>query len=74
MEIKIADQGQGIASKDLPHIFDRFYRADSSRSSSGYGLGLSIAKHIVASHHGTISATSKPGRGSTFTILLPLHS
>ena len=74
VEIKIADQGQGIASKDLPHIFDRFYRADSSRSSSGYGLGLSIAKHIVASHHGTISATSKPGRGSTFTILLPLHS
>jgi len=74
VEIKIADRGQGIASKDLPHIFDRFYRADSSRSSSGYGLGLSIAKHIVASHRGTISATSKPGHGTLMTIQLPFSN
>lgn len=70
VEIKVADEGQGIAAKDLPHIFDRFYRADSSRSSSGYGLGLSIAKQIVTSHHGTISATSKVGAGSVFVIHL----
>lgn len=74
IEIKVADQGQGIAAIDLPHIFDRFYRADSSRSSAGYGLGLSIAKQIVESHHGTISATSTPGHGSVFTMHLPLRS
>lgn len=73
VEVKVADQGQGIAAKDLPHIFDRFYRADSSRSSSGYGLGLSIAKQIVESHHGNISVTSKVGHGSAFKIQLPFR-
>ena len=74
VEIKVADQGQGIAPKDLPHIFDRFYRADSSRAAGGYGLGLSIAKQIVTSHHGTISVSSKLGSDTTFTIHLPLHT
>ena len=73
--IKVADQGQGISKTDLPHIFDRFYRSDLSRSkkeSNGYGLGLSIAKKIVEDHKGTIKAKSTPGKGSTFTIKIPL--
>ena len=72
--IYFRDQGIGIGEKDLPHIFDRFYRADMARSkagSGGYGLGLSIAKRIVELHHGKISVSSKPGKGSTFIIKLP---
>lgn len=71
----ISDQGQGIAPKDQPFIFDRFYRSDiarSSGSSEGFGLGLSIAKEICSLHNGTISVTSEVGHGSTFDIKLPL--
>ena len=71
VEIKIKDRGIGIKASDLPHIFDRFYRADHSRNKekvSGYGLGLSIAKNIVDLHSGTISANSKPGKGSEFVL------
>ncbi|OGH12252.1 MAG: hypothetical protein A2857_00605 [Candidatus Levybacteria bacterium RIFCSPHIGHO2_01_FULL_36_15] len=70
----ITDQGIGIADKDIPHIFDRFYRADISRTKqkiSGYGLGLSIAKKIIDNHKGTISVKSEIGKGSTFTVHLP---
>ena len=69
--VKIKDRGIGIKASDLPHIFDRFYRADHSRNKekvSGYGLGLSIAKNIVELHGGTISANSKPGKGSEFVL------
>jgi len=62
----------GIAPKDLPHIFDRFFRSDASRSKvDGYGLGLSIAKKIVRSLRGTIMARKNSGKGMTFIVSLP---
>jgi len=70
--ISVSDKGEGISQQDLPHIFERFYRADKSRSKTeGFGLGLSIAKEIVESHLGSITVHSKPHHGSTFTIHLP---
>jgi len=73
--LQVRNSGPGIRASDLPHIFDRFYRADHSRSrqgENGYGLGLSIAKQIVEQHGGEIWADSQPGEGATFTIKLPL--
>ncbi len=73
--IAVHDQGHGITPSDLPHIFERLYRADSSRTKekvNGYGLGLSIAKKIVELHCGAIDAISQEGKGSTFTVRLPL--
>lgn len=73
--VSIIDHGIGIDEKDLPHIFDRFYRADTARSkqnSGGYGLGLSIAKKIADKHGGTISIKSEVNKGSVFTVHLPI--
>jgi signal transduction histidine kinase len=75
VQIVVRDTGIGIAAGDLPHIFDRFWRADPARTRdserSGAGLGLAITKWIAEAHGGTISAQSRPGKGTTFTVLLP---
>ena len=70
-KIVVADNGNGIAASDLPHIFERMYQCDHSRSAKGNGLGLSIAKELVSIHKGTITAASVPGNGTTFIIILP---
>jgi two-component system sensor histidine kinase CiaH len=71
--LSVSDKGSGVKATELPHIFDHFYRADSSRTNSGehgYGIGLSIAKSVAEVHGGSISAKSTPGKGSTFTLTL----
>ena len=74
--IKVKDSGIGIDKKDIPHIFERFYRADASRSKTqtpGFGLGLSLARQITTLHRGTINVQSEINKGSTFTLKLPLN-
>jgi signal transduction histidine kinase len=69
--VTIRDSGVGIAAEDLPHIFDRFFRGEKSRSTQGNGLGLSLAQAFVLIHGGTITATSTAGQGSQFVVTLP---
>ena len=74
--ISVRDSGIGISAADLPYVFERFWRADRVRSRAsergGFGLGLAICRWIAQAHGGTLSVTSRLGRGSTFTVLLPL--
>ena len=69
--LTVSDTGQGIAAEDLPRVFERFYRADKSRSSGNAGLGLAICKAIIAAHGGSIDVASKENAGTTFTVRLP---
>src|SRR5690606_8880856 len=72
--IEVKDEGIGIDAAEINRLFERFYRVDKARSrnSGGTGLGLSIVKHLVEAHHGKIEVKSTPGKGSVFTIYLPL--
>lgn len=75
LTLRVKDAGIGIDKKNIPYIFDRFYRASKSRTKDdapGYGLGLSIGKKIVEQHSGTIVVTSVPEKGTTFTVTLPV--
>ncbi|MGW7425239.1 sensor histidine kinase [Streptomyces sp. NPDC054813] len=71
--LTVTDTGKGIAPDDLPHVFERFWRAEKSRSrrTGGSGLGLPIVRHLVAAHGGTVEAASEPGKGAEFTLRLP---
>jgi len=72
-EFSVKDGGIGIAAEHLPRLTERFYRVDGSRSreTGGTGLGLSIVKHVVQRHGGELKISSEPGKGSTFTLLIP---
>ncbi len=75
VRIIVQDSGSGIEPEDLPHIFNRFYRADKSRTraTGGSGLGLAIVKGIVEAHNGRVAASSQPGQGATFSLTLPVE-
>ena len=70
--LEVRDTGAGIPPDEISRIWDRLFRGDTSRAERGLGLGLSLVKAIVEAHGGTVGVTSEPGRGSTFTVLLPL--
>jgi signal transduction histidine kinase len=70
--LRVSDTGIGIPAAEMPHIWDRLFRGDASRSARGLGLGLSLVKDIVEAHGGRVQAASEPGHGATFEIRLPL--
>ena len=74
LALTVQDEGVGMNEESVKNAFTRFYRAEESRSTAGYGLGLSIAKKIAEAHHGKISIESVPGEGSKFTVTLPLEA
>lgn len=71
--LAVADTGEGIAPDALPHVFDRFWKADKARAGEGTGLGLAIVKQLVVAHNGRIEVSSQPATGTTFTIWLPVE-
>ena len=70
--LAVLDTGRGIPDKDLPHIFEKFYRVDKDQGMEGSGLGLAMVKSIFKAHKGTISVRSREEKGSVFTVALPL--
>lgn len=76
VRLKVIDTGEGVPTKDINRVFERFYRVDSARSrdTGGTGLGLAIVKHVAETHGGSVSLSSELGRGSTFTVVMPLSA
>jgi two-component system phosphate regulon sensor histidine kinase PhoR len=74
--LQVADKGIGISPKEIPKIFQRFYRSQNITASEtgGSGLGLTLARHIIEAHGGLIQVESKPGKGSIFSVILPLSN
>jgi len=72
VKVSVNDTGIGISKEALPHIFERFYKAEKSRAGSGSGLGLAIARHTIQAHGGNIWAQSEPGKGSSFVFTIPI--
>ena len=71
-EVTVRDHGPGISEDDLPHVFDRFYRAAAARGLPGSGLGLAIVKQVADTHGGSVSADAAPGGGARLRLTLPL--
>jgi two-component system sensor histidine kinase BaeS len=69
--VEVADTGPGIPASDLPHVFDRLWRGHASRGVGGTGIGLAVVRELITAHGGTLTASSEPGHGATFTIRLP---
>ena len=72
-ELRVNNTGSPISAESLPHVFDRFYRGDATRTTKGFGLGLSIAKKIVEMHKGTVQVLSNEADGTTFVVKMPIH-
>jgi two-component system phosphate regulon sensor histidine kinase PhoR len=73
VDLSVTDTGRGIEAEYVPHVFERFYKVDASRSEGGTGIGLAIVKHIAHAHDGDVRVESSPGNGSTFTVSFPLR-
>ena len=72
--LTVSDSGIGILPEDLPHIFERFFPSDQTRSEAGTGLGLSLARAVANAHSGRIDVESRHGNGTTFTVVLPVRA
>ena len=75
ISLRVTDEGMGISQEHLPKLFDRFYRVDNrdNREIGGTGIGLALVKSLTEGHHGTVTVESEPGRGSVFTLILPVR-
>jgi signal transduction histidine kinase len=73
LSVTVSDTGVGITPEHLPHIFERFYRVDQSRSTNGSGLGLAIVQNVARAHGGNVAVESKVGQGTTFTVILSIE-